>query len=300
MKNLFSERHGYKRKKGQKPKKLTKSLKTRIYNFIEECLDSPESYEMCYKDKFGRLVKIKKGLNGNKLIEILWDEFFKKDLRILKEKYGMKVRVIGVDDYYYNIGAIRDQFYGLRPWYKVYDFIEFMLMRFNPNDYFISSLNEIFEKEGSPYRIIGKYITTLTSEVEVNELEQALNVSDKYETVRTHILNALEHFSRKPNPDYKNSIKESILSLEALVKIILNKPNGTLGELVDKLSIHSALKEALKKLYGWTSDEDGIRHAKPGEKTTSSEEEARFLLVVSSAIINYIIYKYEKQLTKEN
>jgi NAD-dependent dihydropyrimidine dehydrogenase PreA subunit len=65
-------------KKGQKPKKLAKSLKTRIYNFIEECVNYQECYEMCYKDTFGRMVEIKKGLNRNKLIEILWDEFLKK------------------------------------------------------------------------------------------------------------------------------------------------------------------------------------------------------------------------------
>uniref|UniRef100_A0A7V3ZX07 HEPN AbiJ-N-terminal domain-containing protein n=1 Tax=candidate division WOR-3 bacterium TaxID=2052148 RepID=A0A7V3ZX07_UNCW3 len=302
MENLFSDRYKYKRKIYLNPEEVTDSLKKRIYNLVEKCLENPELFELHYENEFGSKIKIR-GKNRDKLIEILWDEFFKEDIQVLRERYKLQRWAVIVESEFldkYSIKAIRDKYYELKEWYLIYDFIEFIINRFNPNERFISLLNNVFKAEGAPYRVIGKYVAPSISEVEVNELEQALNIPDKYESVRTHISQALRHFSQKPNPDYKNSIKESILGLESLLKIILNTPKGTLGELVNKLSVHPALKEALKKLYGWTSDEDGIRHAKPGEKTTSSEEEARFLLVISSAFVNYIISKYEKQLTKEN
>ena len=57
--------------------------------------------------------------------------------------------------------------------------------------------------------------------------------------------------------------------------------------------IHSALKSAFWSLYGYTSDESGIRHNTGiDEKTTF--EEAKFMLVACSAFLNYLMQIYEK------
>jgi len=193
----------------------------------------------------------------------------------------------------YRIDAIRDKFYNLK-WYEVYEFIEFIKNEFAIEVGGISDLNKIFDEERAPYRIIGDYVAPITSEVEIREIERSLNILDKYQSVKIHLNKALEYYSKRLNPDYKNSIKESISSLEALARIILKKPKATLGKLVEKLLIHPAFREALKKLYGWTSDEGGIRHAETDEKIISGEEEARFMLVICSAFVNYILGKCEK------
>ncbi len=190
----------------------------------------------------------------------------------------------------YRIDAIRDKFYNLR-WYEVYDFIEFIKNEFAIEVGSISDLNKIFEEERAPYRIMGDYVAPITSDVEIKEIEKALNISDKYQPVKTHLNKALEYYSKKPKPDSKNSIKESISSLEALARIVCNSPKATLGDLTKKLPIHPAFRTALNKLYCWTSDEGGIRHSETGEKIASSEEEARFMLVTCSALVNYIIAK---------
>jgi hypothetical protein len=78
-----------------------------------------------------------------------------------------------------------------------------------------------------------------------------------------------------------------------LAEIILDKPKATLGKLADQLNIHPAFKEAIKKLYGWTSDEGGMRHGDHGEELKSAEEEARYMLVQCSALVNYVIAKHE-------
>jgi hypothetical protein len=55
-----------------------------------------------------------------------------------------------------------------------------------------------------------------------------------------------------------------------------------------KIRMHPALEKAFVALYGYTSDEGGVRHALLGEEKVSGSE-ARFMLVACSAFINYVI-----------
>ena len=175
----------------------------------------------------------------------------------------------------------------------VYDFLEFLLSI--DNNYqkanFINILNLVFIDERVQYKIIDGMITPLISGVEAEEVERA--VESKYSIVSSHIKRALELYHKRPTADYRNSIKESISAIEALARIVLNKPNATLGALVEQLKIHSAFKEAIKKLYGWTNDEGGIRHAEKNEVLKIDDKEARYMLVQCSALVNYIISKNE-------
>jgi hypothetical protein len=54
--------------------------------------------------------------------------------------------------------------------------------------------------------------------------------------------------------------------------------------------LHPALRDAFSKLYGYTSNADGIRHAMMDE-TTLSFSDAKFMLVTCSAFINYVLGK---------
>ena len=58
----------------------------------------------------------------------------------------------------------------------------------------------------------------------------------------------------------------------------------------DKVGLHGALKASLSNLYGYTSDEDGIRHAML-EKPDITFNDAKFLPVSCSAFVNYITEK---------
>jgi hypothetical protein len=59
------------------------------------------------------------------------------------------------------------------------------------------------------------------------------------------------------------------------------------------VELHPALKESFNKLYGYTSDADGIRHAMLEESSLSSED-AKYMLVACSGFINYLIVKAQK------
>jgi hypothetical protein len=57
--------------------------------------------------------------------------------------------------------------------------------------------------------------------------------------------------------------------------------------------LHADLKDAFKKLYGYTSGAQGIRHGLVG-KANLDVEDARFMLIACSAFINYLATKAEK------
>jgi hypothetical protein len=92
-------------------------------------------------------------------------------------------------------------------------------------------------------------------------------------------------------PDYRNSIKESISAVESLVKVTAGSDKGTLGQLTKKLEVdiqlHPALTAAFSSLYGYASDEGGIRHALMDSDSIAFED-AKFFLVVCSAFVNFV------------
>jgi hypothetical protein len=58
--------------------------------------------------------------------------------------------------------------------------------------------------------------------------------------------------------------------------------------LARKHPLHPALEAAFTKLYGYTSDAKGIRHALLDDDEVVTFEEAKFMLVACSAFINYV------------
>ncbi|MDE2663003.1 MAG: hypothetical protein OXI39_08365 [Gemmatimonadota bacterium] len=95
--------------------------------------------------------------------------------------------------------------------------------------------------------------------------------------------------------DWRGSIRESIHAVESVARRL--DPGGakTLGPAIDRLKrehgIHPALVEACKKLYGYTSDEDGIRHAALEDDAPVDQAEAVFLLGACASFVSYLVQK---------
>ena len=156
-------------------------------------------------------------------------------------------------------------------------------------------VNQVFKKEYIGYRFIGGYITAISDDIEVNEINKAIN-NKQFDPVSEHIAKAIKYLSDREKPDYENSIKESISAVEALCEIFtgLRGSEATLGKMLKRLEdngikIHGGLKSAFNVLYGYTSDANGIRHAGDIGGKASTFEEAKFMLVSCSAFINYLI-----------
>ena len=185
-------------------------------------------------------------------------------------------------------------------WYVKYDLIEFLseLDQKELGTGFTKSCNDALKLEMAGYRIVNNCVVQITNEEEIREIEEALHSSSKWEPVNIHFKAALNHLSNRDDPDYRNSIKESISSIESLCVIITGDKKATLGKalnLIDKkYQIHGALRKAFSSLYGYTSDSGGIRHKLLEDDITVDLEEAKFMLISCSAFINYLKIKIEK------
>lgn len=150
-------------------------------------------------------------------------------------------------------------------------------------------LNHAFSRMNYAYRVVDNQIVEITDKEEIEAIELALTVSSP---VRTHLSSALDQLSHRPNPDYRNSIKESISAAEAICREVTGKNTlgDALGELEKKgIVIPKKLKSSFEKLYFYTNDkETGIRHALMDDTQKPGFDEAKYMLVVCTAFVNYI------------
>ncbi len=118
--------------------------------------------------------------------------------------------------------VMRDHFFD-GEWWESYDLIEY-LVKVCPEqwqDRLKKLLNSFMESENAAYRIVGDEVVEISDEHELKAVESALETAEK--------------------------------------------PKATLGGSIKVIKknrvIHPAFEHALLKLYGYTSDEGGIRHA---------------------------------------
>lgn len=224
--------------------------------------------------------------NLEPLIEKLYADFFKIPTDLIPYNWS---------DFKQHL---REVFYEI-PWHRVYSLLEFFVGTVNGarSKVLTEEFNRILERENSAYRFISGKVTPITSNEEIEEIEKALAASDGYAAARTHLQTSLGLLTDRTNPDYRNSIKESISAVESLAKTLVGDGKDTLGNalkiLEDKHNLHASMKSAFMKLYGYTSDAGGIRHALMDGSAAPTKADARFMLVCCSAFINFTIDSIE-------
>lgn len=217
----------------------------------------------------------------------IWKDFFGYRLdEIPKNRYG-GIFIGGI------LQILKDWFFKGQ-WYEKYDLIEFISV-LDTETYrtgFSEECNNTLRLESAGYRIIENKIIQITSEEEIAEIQEALDASSVYKPVEIHLKTAIDYLANRENPDYRNSIKESISAVESICVILTGDKNATLGQalkhLEPKYKIHSALKTAFSALYGYTSDSGGIRHSLLEDDIEVTHEDAKFMLIACSGFINYL------------
>lgn len=271
----FSERNGYLAPRTVlQVDSMDDALRTSLWNVVQEVIwDSHQSRSPYSYTTHSSLYE---------LIKRYWRDFFKIPINdIPKNIYSV-------------IEGVRNYFFGAK-WYEVYDFIEFTTSLLGRSrERFVKSCNSVLEREMSGFRLVDTQITPITSQEELDTIEEAFGAAQGLVGAQTHLRRALELLSDRHNPDYRNSIKESICAVESVAQSLTGNSSATLGDALKHISgiapMHPALNKSLSSLYGYTSDSSGIRHALL-EETGLDFVDAKFMLAACSSFVNYLLGK---------
>lgn len=186
--------------------------------------------------------------NHSSVTRFLAEHFFKIAVDTLPEHNVQQVK------------WLRSLYYDKKmSWWQIYNLFEFLANNcgqgktcywINPITFRIEA-NKVLESEMSAYRFVEGVLAPLSSEEEITSVKNAIREADtrSFAGTRQHLISAVGLMSQKPDPDYRNSIKESISALESLSKQITGESDGGLDKALSKLDkavgFHAAFKAGI-------------------------------------------------------
>jgi len=177
---------------------------------------------------------------------------------------------------------------------QVFGWIQWVLRRKDCPAMFVVGIDQALEEGRAAYRIVdGDTIMPIGSQAELETVQQAFAdlAATEFHGARQHLCRAAEELSTRKIPD---SIRESIHAVESVVRVL--EPDGdfskALARLETKANIHGALNRGFKSIYGFTCDENGIRHPLLDDPNAKVDEtDALFMIGACAAFVSYLINK---------
>lgn len=183
---------------------------------------------------------------------------------------------------------------------QVLSFIEFVLRHSRCTPELREVLGKVFQDSQLAYNVqtIDDLPTVVPrfSEESSTATQQAIGIVEEKgpSGARAHLRNAARAINENRNAD---AVRESIHAVESVVRTIDPKEGSTLGSALgslEKVGVldHPALKDAFLKLYGYTNDKNGIRHALLEEGTADVDStDAVFMFGACACFAAYLIEK---------
>lgn len=293
----FSERYGYRQ----------------LDDVIQyECMN-PDLRMSVYNELFGLLGNYYRSSYLREICRGIWSEHWHLPLDKFPEQYSSR----------FFEEASKRIAHG--EWYEPYDLIEYVanyLKKFDEDDAdkleemgpefayqlsgrglrtdrlngFSKELNEMFLRERSGYRLLDGCIAPITSENEMSSVSACVEAPEPFSGARMHMRRAVGHISKKPEPDFNNTVKDAISAVESAARVMVGSEACTLGDALKEMGrlqfAHPALIDGWRKLYGFTSDEGGIRHASNSDEVKVDYALAKYVLVSCSAFVNYLVEEH--------
>ena len=187
---------------------------------------------------------------------------------------------------------------------KIIEMLESIINDQEIQDDFAKSIRDLFETHSAaywldmsrfPYRFIPR-----TSKEQGEAARQAIETVEQSGIATgaaTHLRKAVDHLNAGR---YAESISDSIHAVESVARVIDPKANKKLSLALDSLETagllnHPALKDAFNKLYGYTSDENGIRHALLDKEAANvGLDEAMFMFGACASFTGYLVNRHQK------
>ena len=119
--------------------------------------------------------------------------------------------------------------------------------------------------------------------------------SGPFEGARSHLRKSAECIK---NGSLAESVRESIHAVESVARSLdagaATSLKPALNALSQKVALHGAFKKGIENLYGYTSDEDGIRHALLEEQANVDIDDAVFMFGACTSFAAYLVNKARK------
>lgn len=231
-------------------------------------------------------------LDGGPWIRGAWEEILRAKHRHFEHR--------PVDDWDPRFSRIRRdlrEYIEKQPFNQVFDLIQFVLRQRVCPPGFAAQMRDLFTRCRLAYAIDPGPPPTI---VPAATPEEGSTVVDALQTLRhagldgsaAHLRAASERINAS---DWAGSVRESIHAVESVARQLDPKAERTLAKALDSLekrgtlTLHPALENALITLYGYTSDEQGIRHAQ-FDRTDAQvgRDEAVFMLGACAAFASYL------------
>lgn len=161
--------------------------------------------------------------------------------------------------------------------------------------FYLKDMVDIFDSNGAAYRLnIESYpyrFLPVTSDLQADLLKSshtALRLNQMSGSL-VHLNKANEFFI---NEHYADSVKESIHAIESVAQSLYK--TSSFSKSLEKMSQeghlnHPALQKALKTLYGWASNEEGVRHSLITQSEDSiTREDALLLIGICAPLAAYL------------
>ena len=178
---------------------------------------------------------------------------------------------------------------------EVFEFLEFV-MRSNDSPYeFADKITRALKHARAAYIVVdNRMIFPTATEEEAKALEGAFDElqGKSFAGARSHLLNAGEELNRG---EYANSVRESIHAVESISRAIVPGAKAlapALSALEERSHLHGALKKAFGALYGFTCEEQGVRHPLLDKNEAEVDREsAVFMLGACASFVSYLANK---------
>ncbi|MDE2673578.1 MAG: hypothetical protein OXH65_00535 [Paracoccaceae bacterium] len=288
----FSQRYGYEPlPDAMKLELLSFNLRRELCNLVVKLVkDSQPGYNNLYgndKDLFQSVLGEFSGISNHKVPVVKNNLVDKIDDIMLKSVFHRVLTFLEI--------LLRQMSYDSRN--NPYRINEFMEHRYSLE----KKVQQLFVKHGAAYRLVtnrGKPIWFFPCDSEENaqatvEAIETLH-EGRFDGATTHLRKAADSIICG---NHDNAIVHSIHAVESVARKI-NPDANTLGKALDtlrdrELLNHSALSEAFKKLYGYTSNEEGLRHSLiDNEEADVGQDESVFMFGACAAFAGYLVRKH--------
>ncbi len=186
-----------------------------------------------------------------------------------------------------------------QPFHRVFDLIEFILRHPTCPSHFVKNMRNVIVWSRVAYVLdLGPPPAIIPA---VTPEEGASVVTSLQSLRQAGLIGSATHLreasARLNEGDWAGSVQESIHAVESVARLLDPDAAQTLGPALKSIDrrqpLHPALKQGFASLYGYTADEQGIRHALLNQTDSKvGQDEAVFMLGACASFTSYLCRKH--------